>query len=216
MESLNAPMVYEVRKPKEMDPSKKYPALFLIHGKGSNERNMFDLTEGLEDDFFIFSIRGHIPHPPGYAFFTFQIYGYPDREGFDEGIGLITNFLDYASENYPIDKDYLYVLGFSQGAVLAMTLALTLGHKIKGIMALSGYIPQFVKEDYSIKPVNKVSVFISHGKEDPVLPYEWGEWAQEYFAEKRANVTFYSYEVGHQVSRQNQEDMKQWLLNDIR
>jgi len=44
-----------------------------------------------------------------------------------------------------------------------MTLALTLGNKIKGIVALSGYVPKFVKEEYPIKPIDEVSVYISHG-----------------------------------------------------
>ena len=43
-----------------------------------------------------------------------------------------------------------------------MTLGLTLGNKIKGIVALSGYIPAFVKEEYEIKPVDQViSIYFS-------------------------------------------------------
>ena len=48
-------------------------------------------------------------------------------------------------------------------------------------MALSGYLPKIVTEDYDIKPVDELSVFISHGEMDGVLPYEWGVFAQEYF-----------------------------------
>ncbi|GMA62940.1 alpha/beta hydrolase [Alicyclobacillus fastidiosus] len=75
-------------------------------------------------------------------------------------------------------RDFLfYLLGFSQGAIFAMTLVLTSGNCIKGIMALSGYIPGcFVKEEYNIKPINEVSIFISHGEMDQVLPYEWGRF----------------------------------------
>ncbi|KAA9014518.1 alpha/beta hydrolase [Niallia endozanthoxylica] len=213
---MNAPMFYELKRPKSIIPNRKYPALFLIHGRGSNERNMFDVVGGLEDNFFIFSIRGHIPQSPGYSFFTFKVFGQPDREGFDEGVSLITSFIDYASEQYPIDENGLYFLGFSQGAVMSMTLALTLGHKIKGIVALSGYIPQFVLEEYDRKPVDGLSVFISHGEKDPVLPYRWGVAAQEYFNGMNAAVSFYSYQEGHTVSFKNQEDFKLWLLKDLK
>ena len=58
MIKMNAPMIYDLRKPKHVDPNKTYPALFLIHGIGSNEQNMFPLVEGLEEQFYIFSIRG--------------------------------------------------------------------------------------------------------------------------------------------------------------
>lgn len=213
---MNSPMVFELRKPSEVDPNKTYPAMFIMHGIGSNEQNMFSLVDGLEEQFFIFSIRGQLPQPPGYAFFTIEGYGKPHRDVFDDGVARLTSFIDYASEQYPLDKDRLFLLGFSQGAILAMTLGLTLGDRIKGIIALSGYIPGFVKEEYAIKPVNELSVFISHGEFDQVLPYEWGVANNEYFQALGANVTFHTYQEGHTVSLQNQQDFLKWLADTLK
>jgi phospholipase/carboxylesterase len=211
---MNAPMNYELRRPKEINPDKKYPSLFIMHGIGSNEQNMLSLVNGLEEQFYIFSIRGHLSQPPGFAYFTIQGYGKPHREVFDEGVSKLTSFIDYACEQYPLDKSHLYLLGFSQGAILAMTLGLTLGSKIKGIVALSGYIPAFVKEEYKVKPVDEVSVFISHGEMDQVLPFEWGIANEEYFRGLGAEVTFKTYPEGHTVSLRNLQDFTNWLLID--
>ena len=213
---MNAPMIYELRHPKTIDPSKKYPALFVMHGIGSNEQNMLSLVDGLDEQFYIFSIRGHLSQPPGFAFFTIEGYGKPHREVFDEGVNRLTSFIDYACEQYPLDKSQLYLLGFSQGAILAMTLGLTLGNKIKGIVALSGYIPAFVKEEYTIKPVDEVSVFISHGEMDQVLPFEWGLANNEYFRQLGAKVTFNTYQEGHSVSSKNLHDFTTWLLQNLK
>ncbi|WP_419887354.1 alpha/beta hydrolase [Neobacillus niacini] len=213
---MNAPMIYELRRPREINPDKKYPALFIMHGIGSNEQNMLSLVNGLEERFYIFSIRGHLTQPPGFAFFTIEGYGKPHREVFDEGVTQLTNFVDYACEQYPLDASQLYLLGFSQGAILAMTLGLTLGEKIKGIVALSGYIPAFVKEEYEIKSVKELSVFISHGEMDQVLPFEWGLANNEYFRQLDANVTFKTYLEGHSVSMSNHQDFTNWLLEDLK
>ncbi|MGG1397164.1 esterase [Bacillus salipaludis] len=213
---MNSPMIYELRRPKQTDPNKIYPALFVMHGIGSNEQNMLSLVEGLEEKFFIFSVRGHLTQPPGYAFFTIEGYGKPHRAVFDEGIRKLTSFIDYASEQYPIDPNQLYLLGFSQGAIVSMTLGLTLGNRIKGIIALSGYIPGFVKEEYDIKPVSEVSLFISHGDMDQVLPYEWGEANNEYFKELGADVTFKTYHEGHTVSLRNQQDFMEWITDSLK
>ncbi|MDN3016267.1 esterase [Paenibacillus sp. BSR1-1] len=207
-----SPMVYELRRPNQIDPNKTYPAIFLMHGIGSNEQNMLPLVKELEGQFYIFSIRGHLPQPPGFAFFTIQGYGKPHREVFDEGINKLTTFIDYACAEYPLDQSNLFLLGFSQGAILSMTLGLALGKRIKGIVALSGYIPGFVKEEYDIKPVNNLSIFISHGEMDQVLPFEWGVANNEYFRELGANVTFKTYQEGHSVSLQNQQDFMKWLF----
>jgi phospholipase/carboxylesterase len=213
---MNAPMIYELRRPRDINPDKKYPALFIMHGIGSNEQNMLSLVNGLEEQFYIFSIRGHLTQPPGFAFFTIEGYGKPHRAVFDEGVNKLKSFIDYACEQYPLDLSQLYLLGFSQGAILAMTLGLTLGNKIKGIIALSGYIPAFVKEEYDIKPVDEVSVFISHGEMDQVLPFEWGLANNEYFGHLGAKVTFNTYQEGHSVSVKNLQDFTTWLLQQIK
>ncbi|MFT8320866.1 MAG: esterase [Bacillus sp. (in: firmicutes)] len=210
-----APMVYELRKPMKIDPTKSYPALFVLHGMGSNEQNMLSLVEGLEDQFFIFSIRGPLSQGVGYAYFSIQGYGKPHREIFDQSIEKITCFIDYAEQQYPIDHNNLYFLGFSQGSILSMSLGLTLGNRIKGIVALSGYIPAFVKEEYNGQPLGNLSVFISHGVYDNILPYEWGEAAKEEYQKLGANVLFKSYEEGHTVSLSNQADFMNWLRAEI-
>ena len=133
---------------------------------GSNEQNMFPLVQGLEEEFYIFSIRGPISQAPGYAFFTIEGYGKPHRDVFKQAVSQLTKFIEYAIKTISIDQSKLYLLGFSQGAILSMSLALTLGNKIKGIVALSGYIPKIVMEDYEIQPVKHLSVFISHGEMD--------------------------------------------------
>ncbi|MBP0727219.1 esterase [Bacillus sp. RG28] len=212
---MEAPMIYELRRPKNFQEGETYPAIFVMHGIGSNEQNMLSLVNGLDDSFFIFSIRGHLSQPPGFAYFTIQGFGKPHREVFDEGVNKLTSFIDYASEQYPIDLNRLYLLGFSQGAILAMTLGVTLGNKIKGIVALSGYIPLFVKEEYNIDPGENLSVFISHGKMDQVLPFGWGIENVDFFNKLGIPVTFKEYAEGHTVSNENLQDFHQWLLDDL-
>ena len=180
---MESPLVYELRKPKHIDPNQIYPALFLMHGIGSNEKNMLHLVSGLEDKCYIFSIRGPISHPSGFAFFTIEGYGKPHLDVFDVAIQRLTGFLDYAARQYPIDQKQLYLLGFSQGAILSMSLGLVLGSRIKGIVALSGYIPKFLREQEDTD-VSGLEAFISHGELDQVLPYEWGLEAKSFLKEK--------------------------------
>ncbi|WP_059170274.1 alpha/beta hydrolase [Bacillus sp. FJAT-27445] len=212
---METEMIYELRRPRNVVQGEKYPALFVMHGIGSNEQNMLSLVEGLDDRFYIFSVRGHLSHGPGFAYFTIQGYGKPHREVFDEGINKLSAFIDYASEKYPLDSNKVYLMGFSQGAIVSMTLALTLGNKIRGAVALSGYIPQFVKEEYTINPGNQLSLFISHGEYDQVLPYEWGKENVDYFTQLGVPVTFKTYPEGHTVTLGNLQDFQSWILNDL-
>ncbi|RST71823.1 esterase [Siminovitchia acidinfaciens] len=212
---METPLIYEIWEPEHIKPGRTYPALFVMHGIGSNEKNMLSLVDGLEN-FYIFSIRGPLSHGKGFAYFTIQEYGKPHRDVFDEGVSKLTGFIDYAGHQYPLDPNRLYLLGFSQGAILAMTLGLTLGNRIRGIIALSGYIPHFVKEEYNLKSVDQLSLFISHGELDQVLPYEWGVENNEFFKKLGASVTFRTYKEGHIVSSKNKEDFVRWILDNAR
>ena len=210
---MNAHLVYELRGPEIVEPGKKYPVIFLLHGMGSNEQNMLPLVSGIGKDLIVLSIRGPLKQPPGYAFFTIQEYGKPHREVFDEAVNKLEDFIEYAVGKYPIDKREMYLMGFSQGAILSMTLGLKLGNRIKGIIALSGYIPAIVKNEYEISSLDGMSAFISHGEYDQVLPYEWGHEAERFLNQHGAASTFRSYPEGHTVSQENYNDFTTWFMN---
>ncbi|NRF90176.1 dienelactone hydrolase family protein [Paenibacillus frigoriresistens] len=205
---------YDIQLPSHMDPEKKYPTIFTLHGKGSNEKNMFGLVAPVSDDFIIVSIRGNLILGAGYQYYELKSLGNPIREMFDQAIGQLEAFIYYATEKYPIDAAKRYLLGFSQGAILSMSLALTMGEQLKGIVALNGYVPDFVKTEYPLKSVNHISVFISHGEFDTVFPIRIGHETAAYFENLTSNLTFKTYPTDHGVSEENQQDFVNWLKKD--
>lgn len=200
--------------PSTMEEDKKYPVIYVFHGIGSNEEDILDLVDELKDDFILIGVRGGYDREDGYAHYTIQGFGVPHRDVFDDCIERLCSFIDYAGGTYPIDVHRQYLLGFSQGAVLSMTLALRLGNSLKGIIALSGYLPNFVKEDYTIQPMDGVSIYISHGTYDGVYSVEHGRKSEEYFKKHCKDVRFSSFLTGHGITRENQMDFIQWIYEN--
>ncbi|NME06498.1 dienelactone hydrolase family protein [Psychrobacillus sp. BL-248-WT-3] len=187
------------------------PSLFLFHGMGSNEEDLLQLVKELEGSHHIFSLRGPIVFNPGYAFFTIEEEGRPERQVFDKVLTYLHQFIAEAVQEYSLDQSKISLVGFSQGAVLAQTIALTMGDVIKGVAALSGYLPDFVKEEYRKHPVDHLTMFISHGEYDYVIPSHWGLESKNYFEELGANVTYKTYEDGHGVVPENQLDLVNFI-----
>lgn len=185
----------------------KQPALFLLHGMGSHEGDLPQLVNDFKETHHIFSLRGPIVHAPGYAFFTIEEEGKPERQVFDKVLVYIQSFIREAIEEYNLDSERLTVLGFSQGAVLAQSLGLTLIPSLHAVVALSGYVPDFVKTEYALQSVENQQVFISHGDYDYVIPSQSGVESKEYFESLGANVTFKTYNDGHGVTPENQQDL---------
>lgn len=205
---------YKISLPANIKDGEKYPAIYVMHGMGSNEADILSLVEELKNDFILIGIRGSIIQGSGYAYFSIKGYGNPDRESFDNVIKNLKEFIYKAAETYPIDVNKQYLLGFSQGAILSMSLALVLGNNIRGIAALSGYIPRFVKEEYKIKPVEDVAIFISHGEFDPIFPMDIAEENYKFFKERSKNVSFRLYPAGHEVLLKNKNDIIEWLNDE--
>jgi phospholipase/carboxylesterase len=211
---MNPIYQYDIQLPSHMDPEKRYPTIFTLHGKGSNEKNMLGLVTPVSDDFIIVGIRGNLTLGAGFQYYELKSLGNPIREIFDQAVQQLEAFIHYATAKYPIDAAKRYLLGFSQGAILSMTLALTMGDQLKGIIALNGYVPDFVKTEYSLRSVQDVSVFISHGEFDSVFPIRIGHETAAYFENETSRMTFKTYATDHGVSEENQRDFVNWLKKD--
>ncbi|WP_342421032.1 dienelactone hydrolase family protein [Paenibacillus sp. FSL E2-0178] len=211
---MNPKYQYDVHLPVNLEQGKRYPVIFTFHGKGSNERNMLGLVAPLAEDFIIIGVRGNLPLGTGYQYYDLKSLGNPIREMFDQAVADLEDFIQYATEEYPVDPGKRYLLGFSQGAILSMTLALTMGDQLKGIVALNGYIPEFVKTEYRLRSIKEVSVFGSHGEYDSVFPVRIGHETAAYLQEQTERLTFKLYPTDHGVSEQNQLDFLNWFKQD--
>ena len=208
---MNTNLIYNISLPSNLEEGKKYPVIYAMHGMGSNEKDIMSVIEELKEDFIIIGIRGPLSMNSGFAYFTIKSFGNPDIDSFNAALEKIEAFIDNFPNKYPIDTSSQFLLGFSQGAILSMTLALEMGNKIKGIVALSGYIPKHVKETYSIKPVYEISIFIGHGEFDQVFPLEIGNQNYKFFKARNKLLSFNSYPVDHQISLEEKNDVIAWL-----
>ncbi|WP_339305138.1 alpha/beta hydrolase-fold protein [Paenibacillus sp. FSL R5-0519] len=211
---MNSPYIHEVRLPSHYNPDQRYPVIFALHGMGSDEQDMLRLMEPMQSDFIIVAIRGPIVQGSGYAYFQIKSIGNPIRELYDASVLGLQQLIVDLSGKYAIDPKRRYIAGFSQGAIMAMTLSLVMGDGIKGIVAMSGYIPQFVKDEYKLQPDTELSVFISHGDQDHLFPLQLGEDNANFFRQHTHHVTYVPYNGGHQVKPDLYQQFQQWLRID--
>ena len=212
---MNSSFLFTVHLPSNLEKGKKYPVIYAMHGMGSNEKDILNLIEELQNDFILIGIRGTLSKDNGFAYFNIKSFGNPDIDSFDSAVANLKEFINNAPKGYPIDTSNQYLLGFSQGAILSMTLALTMGDKLKGIIALSGYIPRHVKANYPIESVEKLLVFISHGEFDPIFPVRIGKDNYDFFKARDEKVTYKHYPAGHEVSLDMKKDFVKWLYSHL-
>ncbi|MXN90587.1 phospholipase [Flavobacterium sp. Sd200] len=200
-----------VREPKVKQD--KSPLLLLLHGYGSNEEDLFGFASQLPDEYLIISARAPYSLPPyGHAWYAINFDA--DMNKFTDNVqaaqsrDLIAKFIDEVAETYPVDKDNITLIGFSQGAILSYSVALSYPEKVSRVVALSGYLNMDIVQEAQTP---NVKFFISHGTQDQVIPVEWARQAPVYLKEHGLQAEYHEYPVGHGVAPQNFYDLLSWL-----
>lgn len=211
---MEKPLEYLVRKPKV--PVENPPLLLLLHGVGSNEEDLFSLTNYLPESLLIVSVRGPLTLGSK-SFGWYEVLfttGQPkinlEQEG--ESRKLLLQFLDYLKLNYKFDESNVWIGGFSQGAIMSYSIGLLHSEKVKGIIALSGRLLEENKAQVKVsEKVLSKKVFISHGTNDRVLSVDYARSVKGFLESIGVNPHYQEYEEGHSINREMLKDLIQWL-----
>nr|WP_321412966.1 alpha/beta fold hydrolase [uncultured Allomuricauda sp.] len=201
--------------------SGKVPALFMFHGYGSNEEDLFSFASELPDELMIISVKApYTLEPFGHAWYAINFEAeqgkWSDDEQAKESREKIVQFIDEAVEAYNLDEANITLLGFSQGTILSYSVALSYPEKVKNVVALSGYINESILIDgYAEKDHGKLNFYASHGQVDQVIPLEWAQRVPEFLKKLNIPTTYEEFPVGHGVSQQNFFSFKKWLEKHI-
>lgn len=209
-----------VQKPKTENNSST-PALFLFHGYGSDENDLFSFASELPEELFIISVRAPRPMQPyGNAWYTIHWDGpngkFNDTEEAVASRDLIAQFIQEATSTYNLDPNNISLLGFSQGCILSLAVALSYPKIAKNIIGLSGYLdPEMLQAGYEKQDFSNLNIFLSHGTVDQVIPIEWAQKTPTFLSNIGLKTELKEYPVGHGVAPQNFYDLKNWLIERI-
>jgi phospholipase/carboxylesterase len=99
--------------------------------------------------------------------------------------------------------------GFSQGGMIALMTALQCGMPLAAAMGLSTYLP--LEADIPDE-VNRLPVFLAHGRYDDVLPHALGVKAHQDLEQQGFEVEWHEYPMGHSVCDEEIGHIRAWLL----
>ena len=195
----------------------KSPLIILIHGYGSNEKDLFSLIDYLPKEAYIISLRGPIElFNNSYAWYDIYVDAnnkFYDHEGAKKIRDELSKFIDEIIKHPNIDSDNITLIGFSQGAILSHAISYSYPGKIKNIMALSGVIDEKIMKRADSKP--KTNIYISHGTNDNMIDYHISRESLNFYKSKDIDFTFESYDQGHGINEKNLESLVKWLKEKI-
>ncbi|NML16261.1 alpha/beta hydrolase [Azohydromonas caseinilytica] len=107
----------------------------------------------------------------------------------------------------------ILLAGFSQGCAMALLSALRCQERLAGVAGLSGYLPLANLTATERHGANAdLPVFLAHGRLDPVVPMAAGTVTRELLRALGHEVEWHEYPIGHSVSVEELEALRQWVL----
>lgn len=191
-----------------------YPTLVLLHGRGDSAAGILPLAYEFErDDLLVISVQAPLElggvMAGGYEWYRLREPRRLDEATLRSSLDALAEFLDTATEAYPVDPERVVLLGFSQGAVMSLAAQALRPDSVAGVIALSGYFPIEVEPDAG----NLVGrpAFVAHGVHDDIIPVEAGRRTRDLLERHGVDLTYREYGMAHQVSAEEMGDARAWL-----
>ncbi len=206
---------YLVREPQNITP--ETPVLFLIHGYGSNEQDLFSFVPTLPEDWLVVSFRApRDANNGGYAWFDIDFMNeenFLDEPQAEEAVKQVLENIMKVSNHYGLTNNKTHLCGFSQGGMIGYSLALHYPELFSKVALLSTFpedrlLKNIVKDK---KKLEHLRFFISHGTDDAAIPLEWAKKGAELLYDLSAYFSFREYMAGHGVNQKNYMDLMEFF-----
>ena len=109
-----------------------------------------------------------------------------------------------------IPAENIYLLGFSQGGVIASYTALLTKHALSKVFLLSTYLPAWEAFNPLIKNTNFIA-YVMHGTYDDIVPHQAGIDLAKKLKAAGINAMFSDYPMAHSLCPQELADISELL-----
>jgi phospholipase/carboxylesterase len=192
--------------------------IFLIHGYGADKNDLFSFADYLPESLTVIALQAPLELPfGGRAWYSLEMQDsglVSDIEGAKIAMEKIDHCIDYCIENYQLNGDKKFVLGFSQGAILSTALAVNKPEKYKYFLPLSGYA---LNDIYSVqgKDYSHLDFYAAHGTMDGVIPIEKGRSIQKTLQDLNIKHVYREFEAAHSIAAKEFEEFVTWITERL-
>ena len=208
-------LIHTIYEPSGAGP---HPTILTLHGRGANAFDLLGLAPYLcNGKFLMICPQGPLETPIGpgafgYAWYPMSMGGPPDIGAILSSREKLQQFLDACLNRHPIDAKKLVVLGFSQGGVMAYSLALSNPERFAGLAVLSSWLPKELIPELSIREaVQSLPTIVQHGSQDQMIEVQRAQDSVEQLGTLRVPLTYREYDMGHEITPRSLSELSAWL-----
>ena len=194
-------------------PDPTAPIVVLLHGRGSNEREIASLADVLPIGPAYAAVRGPIDlGGDGFAWFENRGIGRPTVASLRAQLDWFWEWLDDVADDRPV-----IVIGFSGGAAFAGGLALDRPNRLAGVAVLYGTMPFDAGLSTGPDRLDGLAVFHAQATDDTVIPRDLLERTWAYLSgDAGAIAVTHRHPGGHEISQSILPSLRHWITTHTR
>jgi phospholipase/carboxylesterase len=193
------------------------PVFVLLHGRGSDERDLLPVGRLLHPDATTVSVRAPFDaapwgYGPGYAWYRFLGGTVPEPESFLAGQDALAQFLSRLPTKLGRAGAAMILGGFSQGGTSALAYLMRNPGSVRGVLVFSGFLADHPSVTVTPERTGETPIFWGHGTADFAVPYEAAEAGWATLRGAGAQLDAHAYPgMSHTISEQELADASSWV-----
>lgn len=210
-------LYYDLFEPRGFSSSA--PLLIAVHGYGAHKRYMMREARLVAPEGMVIAAI-QAPHP----------HYRPTENGFRVGFGwlsdhrpeehiqlhhrFVLDVIETLASDGRIDRERIFIYGFSQACALNFRLAFTYPDVLKGIVGVCGGIPGDLDTNPVYKSFSGETLYL-YGDDDEFYTQEMFKDFNKRLDERLPNYRSKHYNAKHEITDEMRADMREWLAELI-
>lgn len=192
-------------------------ALILLHGVGANEQSLLPVAEYLAPEQLLISLRAPLVFgTASFGWFQVQfttqgpLHNWPQAQ---RSLQLLQQEITTIASHYGLSAADISLCGFSQGAIMAMGLAIQSPLQLDKYICLSGRtLPELaVIATTQPQQLYHRQIFLAHGQADNKLTIEFARNTKALLQSSGARLHYLEFDGGHEIQQTELTEAKKWL-----
>ncbi len=213
---------------------RELPLFIGLHGRGDRAESYIDLAPAVSDSKYRFIFPNAPLTVPGAYYEWFRLDTLDLTQGVKEARAMVSKLVTVLREKFQTPANRTVLGGFSQGGMATFEVGLRYPEKLAGLAVLSGILladapftnlrrpADYYNQDrgdltavLAETAARQTPIFIAHGINDPVIPVIAGRAANQLLKEAGADVEYYEFPGGHEISLAELQQVKAFLQRVI-
>ena len=183
-----------------------------LHGWSGNEHSLKPVTIGIQSNVIMWHLLRapyKIQRSKGYSW---NLKSHEEQNVDERSIRIISSHIEDLINN-GANSQNIFLLGFSQGAFMALHTALQSQYDLGGVISIAGFLSKSALPKNIMNRIPSTPILLLHGKNDNIVPFTSSENIYSFLQNRGIKSELVLYNAGHKLNISAIKSIREFIIN---